>query len=117
MTDTLDTMVGFIPLVAVGGVVSKFSEKILGPTPQPIRQSNPRPLTIGGKKRIKWGSKSTVWPKPSKGEECHDCGVLPGRLHELGCDVEECPVCHNQLLSCGHLPKENKRGGYQWMKV
>lgn len=31
---------------------------------------------------------------------CHDCGVALGRIHHPGCDLEECPRCHGQLLSC-----------------
>ena len=32
---------------------------------------------------------------------CDDCGVEPGGLHHLGCDLQPCPSCHRQLLSCG----------------
>ena len=32
---------------------------------------------------------------------CHDCNVAVGGFHHAGCDVEECPVCHHQLLWCG----------------
>ena len=31
---------------------------------------------------------------------CHDCGVKEGQIHELGCDMERCPFCSHQLLSC-----------------
>lgn len=31
---------------------------------------------------------------------CHDCGCHEGRLHEMGCDMERCPFCGNQLISC-----------------
>src|SRR4030095_7326906 len=31
---------------------------------------------------------------------CHDCGVTKGQLHIPCCEVEECPNCHTQLLSC-----------------
>lgn len=37
---------------------------------------------------------------------CHDCGVKAGQFHHPGCDVEECPLCHHQLISCGCLEKE-----------
>ena len=31
---------------------------------------------------------------------CHDCDVAVGHLHLLGCDVERCPICGEQLISC-----------------
>ena len=36
----------------------------------------------------------------SKGERCGDCGALYGYLHHPGCDIERCPVCGMQLISC-----------------
>lgn len=36
---------------------------------------------------------------------CHDCGTKAGKLHELGCDMERCPVCGRQLITCSnHFP-------------
>ncbi len=32
--------------------------------------------------------------------KCHDCGVEEGQLHEFGCDMERCPFCGGQLISC-----------------
>lgn len=32
--------------------------------------------------------------------KCGDCGVIEGELHHPGCDMERCPKCGNQLLSC-----------------
>jgi predicted Zn-ribbon and HTH transcriptional regulator len=32
---------------------------------------------------------------------CGDCGVHMGEQHLNGCDIERCPACHGQLISCG----------------
>jgi hypothetical protein len=33
-------------------------------------------------------------------QTCHDCGVSEGQLHKPGCDMEQCPFCGGQLISC-----------------
>lgn len=50
--------------------------------------------TVGGKllARIPYGADQDM--------RCHDCGVLPGGLHHYGCDAEECPRCHGQMITC-----------------
>jgi hypothetical protein len=37
--------------------------------------------------------------KPKK-VKCHDCGVEEGDKHKDGCDMERCPFCGGQLISC-----------------
>lgn len=34
-------------------------------------------------------------------EVCHDCRAADGELHVPGCDMERCPKCHGQAISCG----------------
>ncbi len=44
---------------------------------------------------------SETCPSPSRATRCGDCGVERGGLHHLGCDLQPCPRCRGQLLSCG----------------
>ena len=36
----------------------------------------------------------------SNGEKCRDCGASYGKYHHPNCDVERCPICGEQLISC-----------------
>ena len=33
-------------------------------------------------------------------KQCHDCSCEIGHQHAPGCDMEECPFCGGQLISC-----------------
>lgn len=36
-------------------------------------------------------------------ELCHDCNATAGQPHHPGCDMERCPICNGQFISCEHL--------------
>ena len=57
---------------------------------------------IGGKKypRIKAGDAGDFHPSMKEGERCGDCGAQKGFFHHVGCDMERCPVCGMQMISC-----------------
>jgi len=49
--------------------------------------------------RVRYGQEKRYGPGGFQ-KNCHDCGVVPGQFHVMGCDVEECPNCGEQLISC-----------------
>lgn len=47
---------------------------------------------FNGRARIPYAAKSR--------RNCHDCATPPGGLHHPGCDLEVCPDCGGQSISC-----------------
>lgn len=49
-----------------------------------------------------WYEKSVGTPE-EKDIRCGDCGAKIGYYHHYGCDIEKCPICGSQFLSCDCL--------------
>jgi hypothetical protein len=67
------------------------------------------PVRWGDERGYEWWDRST---------RCGDCGVGRGGVHHHGCDLEQCPACDGQLISCGCLDEvatehstEHTKGG------
>jgi len=60
------------------------------------------PLAILGKlyEPLPWGMERRFGRRTSR-LACPDCAAPPGGVHHHGCDVEECPACRGQAISCG----------------
>jgi hypothetical protein len=46
-----------------------------------------------------FGSEEGMWS--FKSSTCGDCGVKWGGRHHPGCDIQRCPRCGGQLMTCG----------------
>src|SRR5262249_24795386 len=73
-----------------------------------------RPIVIGGHayKTIKHRRYRDMQGGTGR---CGDCNVLPGRVHHHGCDMERCPACRGQSISCGCVWAGEEHLSERWM--
>lgn len=57
--------------------------------------------TLNGKpiERLKVGESDRDWDM-EENDRCPDCNAKYGHYHHFGCDIERCPVCGGQFISC-----------------
>jgi hypothetical protein len=71
---------------------------------------NPIPTVDGELTPVLFGSEvdpiQKAYYADGSPRRCDDCGALPANYHHPGCDIEECPRCSGQLLSCDCLIEE-----------
>jgi hypothetical protein len=96
-------------------MTEKFVEingvRVVEDWPRRIAEAQQIPTyTIGGKEylRIRYGEERDDWG--ANHAPCHDCAVVKEQFHVPGCDVERCPVCGGQVITCG-CPYEDGAGG------
>src|SRR5260370_26914047 len=79
-----------------------------GCTPQPIVIASIAYEPVRYGKERGWRRRPTM--------RCGDCGVLPGNVHRHGCDMERCPRCGHQSITCGCLWAGEEHLDEDWLE-
>jgi hypothetical protein len=85
--------------------VSYNGQKVIKEWPLRIREAQAithYELGDGRYPRIKFGDEPHMLGNTAYAKSpCHDCAVVKGEFHVPDCDVEECPRCGGQMITCG----------------
>jgi hypothetical protein len=78
--------------------------------PQRIEEAQQHTTYLIGRKRyqrIRYGDEEDDWGADDR--SCHDCAATKGQFHVPGCDVERCPRCGGQAISCACPYKDEQK--------
>jgi hypothetical protein len=65
-----------------------------------IRYGNEKYLDSDGRPFLDKNGRVIDFDKIAQKQDCGDCGVKRGQFHVTGCDLELCPKCGGQFISC-----------------
>lgn len=80
--------------------MSKAICKICGEVMLEVDGCIPHSYGKVGKEGMKWKYPCGPENTQTDGERCHDCNAMAGKPHHPGCDMERCPKCGGQAISC-----------------
>lgn len=87
-----------------GDLVDFRGQKAASFWPEKLKQSQVITHYVARVPRIRYGDEDA--DKSYATEPCHDCFAVKGEYHVPSCDVERCPVCGDQAISCGCIEDE-----------
>lgn len=84
--------------MAICVVCGRNMRKGVGCVGKPFQYSGKEFLPIKYGDEVRFGPDFKSMMPESKC--CRDCNAVKGMYHHPGCDMEECPKCHKQAISC-----------------
>jgi hypothetical protein len=78
-----------------------YGVRVIAGWPERIVEAQTIPtISIGGAEyaRVRYGEEPDDWGADR--QPCHDCAAIKGQFHVPSCDVERCPRCGGQAITC-----------------